>query len=67
MAFARQRKKNRPSHVVMGLLAGEADFGQAMGDTVTAGWDTDCNGATVGELALEDLVARTVAAARRLA
>jgi len=51
----------------MGLLAGEADFGQAMGDTVTAGWDTDCNGATVGELALEDLVARTVAAARRLA
>ena len=26
------------------------DFGAAIGETVTAGWDTDCNGATVGGL-----------------
>jgi len=31
-------------------LNGEGDFGAAIGNTVTAGWDTDCNGATVGGL-----------------
>ncbi|MBT5579560.1 MAG: ADP-ribosylglycohydrolase family protein, partial [Acidimicrobiaceae bacterium] len=35
---------------VWGLLRGADDFSIAIGDTVTAGWDTDCNGATVGAL-----------------
>ena len=29
---------------------GADDFSVAIGDTVAAGWDTDCNGATVGAL-----------------
>lgn len=33
---------------VWGLVSGRDDFGAAIGDTVAAGWDTDCNGATVG-------------------
>lgn len=83
--------------VVWGLLRGEHDFSAAIGDTVAAGWDTDCNAATVGglwglsgreipphwttpwngrvavslagvgELALDDLVDRTVAVARSMA
>jgi ADP-ribosylglycohydrolase len=87
---------NNLALVVWGLLSGEDDFSVAIGDTVAAGWDTDCNGATVGalwglsgrpipghwtapwrgrvavtlagndELALDDLVARTVSVARRL-
>jgi ADP-ribosylglycohydrolase len=36
--------------VVWGLLSGEDDFSTAVGDVVAAGWDTDCNGATVGGL-----------------
>lgn len=36
--------------MVWGLLAGDDDFGRAGGGTVAAGWDTDCNGATVGGL-----------------
>jgi ADP-ribosylglycohydrolase len=28
----------------------DGDFSAALGDTVSAGWDTDCNGATVGGL-----------------
>ena len=88
---------NNLALVVWGLLSGADDFGRAIGDTVAAGWDTDCNGATVGglwglrgesipdawtapwngriavslaavgELALDDLVARTVAVAENLA
>lgn len=84
---------NNLALVVWGLLAGEDDFGAAVGDTVAAGWDTDCNAATVGglwglsgrsipnhwtdpwngrvavqlagigELALDDLVDRTVTVA----
>jgi ADP-ribosylglycohydrolase len=84
---------NNLALVVWGLLAGEHDYSTAVGDTVAAGWDTDCNGATVGglwgltgreiprhwtepwrgrvavtlagvgELALADLVSRTVAVA----
>jgi hypothetical protein len=79
------------------LCAAEDDFGAAIGDAVAAGWDTDCNGATVGglfglmgrtipqawtgpwagrvgvglagyaELALDDLVDRTVAMAAEFA
>lgn len=41
---------NNLALVVWGLLAGRHDFGAAIGDTVAAGWDTDCNGATVGGL-----------------
>jgi ADP-ribosylglycohydrolase len=82
---------NNLALVVWGLLHGGDDFSAAIGDTVAAGWDTDCNGATVGalwgltgrpipphweapwqgrvltslggvgELGLDDLVARTVA------
>ena len=84
---------NNLALVVWGLLAGEHDYSRAVGDTVAAGWDTDCNAATVGglwgltgrdiprhwtepwngrvavalagieELALADLVSRTVAVA----
>lgn len=41
---------NNLAVVVWGLLSGADDFGRAIGDTVAAGWDTDCNGATVGGL-----------------
>ena len=41
---------NNLALVVWGLLRGADDFSIAIGDTVTAGWDTDCNGATVGAL-----------------
>lgn len=88
---------NNLALVVWGLLAGADDYSAAVGDTVAAGWDTDCNGATVGglwgltgrpipehwtapwqgrvavslagmaELCVDDLVARTVAVAMRLA
>lgn len=39
---------NNLALVVCGLLRGEHDFATAIGDTVAGGWDTDCNGATVG-------------------
>jgi ADP-ribosylglycohydrolase len=41
---------NNLAIVVWGLLSGADDFGRVVGDTVAAGWDTDCNGATVGGL-----------------
>lgn len=41
---------NNLALVVWGLLRGGADFSAAIGDTVAAGWDTDCNAATVGAL-----------------
>lgn len=41
---------NNLALVIWGLLSGESDFSKAIGDTVAAGWDTDCNGATVGAL-----------------
>ncbi|MDG2112590.1 MAG: ADP-ribosylglycohydrolase family protein, partial [Actinomycetota bacterium] len=41
---------NNLALVVWGLLRGAEDFSAAIGDTVSAGWDTDCNGATVGAL-----------------
>lgn len=41
---------NNLALVVWGLLRGADDFSVAIGDTVAAGWDTDCNGATVGAL-----------------
>ena len=41
---------NNLALVVWGLLRGADDFSAAIGDTVAAGWDTDCNGATVGAL-----------------
>lgn len=41
---------NNLAIVVWGLLSGRGDFAAAVGDTVAAGFDTDCNGATVGGL-----------------
>ncbi len=41
---------NNLALVVWALLSHADDFGAAIGDVVAAGWDTDCNGATVGAL-----------------
>ena len=41
---------NNLALVVWALLSQPDDFGAAIGDVVAAGWDTDCNGATVGGL-----------------
>lgn len=41
---------NNLALVVWALCASDGDFGAAIGDAVAAGWDTDCNGATVGGL-----------------
>jgi ADP-ribosylglycohydrolase len=87
---------NNLALVVWALLSGAGDFAAAVGEAVAAGWDTDCNGATVGglwglrgepvprrwcepwqgriavtlaglgELAVEDLVDRTLRVARAL-
>jgi ADP-ribosylglycohydrolase len=87
---------NNLALVVWATCSCAGDFSAAIGDAVAAGWDTDCNGATVGglcglmgaaipghwtrpwngrlavglaghsELLLEDVVARTVAVARRI-
>ena len=37
--------------VVYALVSAEGDFVRAITGAVMAGWDTDCNGATVGALA----------------
>ena len=85
---------NNLAVVVWALVRGADDFSVAIGEAVAAGWDTDCNGATVGalwgltgrpipehwtapwggriqtslagigELSVDDLVARTLAVAR---
>ena len=87
---------NNLAVVIWALSAANDDFGAAVGDAVAAGWDTDCNGATVGglfgltgqaipdtwtrqwagrigsglagmgEVRLDDVVARTVTVARSL-
>lgn len=41
---------NNLALVVWALSAFEGDFSAAVGEAVAAGWDTDCNGATVGGL-----------------
>jgi len=41
---------NNLALVVWALSAADGDFSTAVGDAVAAGWDTDCNGATVGGL-----------------
>jgi len=41
---------NNLALVVWALSSANGDFGTAVGDAVAAGWDTDCNGATVGGL-----------------
>jgi ADP-ribosylglycohydrolase len=41
---------NNLALVVWALWRAPDDFGAAIGDVVAAGWDTDCNGATVGAL-----------------
>lgn len=87
---------NNLALVVWALCSSDGDFGAAIGDAVAAGWDTDCNGATVGglfgltgasipdswtrpwagriglslagfnELAVDEVVERTVAVARSI-
>ncbi len=41
---------NNLSLVVWAISSAGGDFSAAVGETVAAGWDTDCNGATVGGL-----------------
>lgn len=41
---------NNLSLVVWALCSSHGDFSAAIGNAVAAGWDTDCNGATVGGL-----------------
>ena len=41
---------NNLALVVWALLSAGSDFSVAIGEAVAAGWDTDCNGATVGGL-----------------
>ena len=41
---------NNLAVVVWALLSHPDDYSAAVGDAVAAGWDTDCNGATVGGL-----------------
>lgn len=41
---------NNLAVVVWALCSADGDFGAAIGNAVAAGWDTDCNGATVGGL-----------------
>jgi ADP-ribosylglycohydrolase len=41
---------NNLALVVWALCSADGDFGAAVGNAVAAGWDTDCNGATVGAL-----------------
>ncbi len=42
---------NNLAVVVWALSTADGDFSTAVGEAVAAGWDTDCNGATVGGLA----------------
>ena len=87
---------NNLALVVWAVCSANGDFGAGIGDAVAAGWDTDCNAATVGgllglsgariddswtrpwqgricvslagvdELALDDVVDRTVSIARKI-
>ena len=41
---------NNLALVVWAIASADGDFSRAVGDVVAAGWDTDCNGATVGGL-----------------
>ena len=41
---------NNLALVVWALCSADGDFSAAIGNAVAAGWDTDCNGATVGGL-----------------
>jgi ADP-ribosylglycohydrolase len=36
--------------VALGILYGKGDYGVSVGTAVMGGWDTDCNGATVGSV-----------------
>ncbi len=41
---------NNAAVVVAALLHGQGNFSRTIGLAVTAGWDTDCNGATAGSI-----------------
>jgi ADP-ribosylglycohydrolase len=41
---------NNLALVVWAVLSYQDDYSAAVGEAVAAGWDTDCNGATVGGL-----------------
>jgi ADP-ribosylglycohydrolase len=45
---------NNLSVVVWALCSSNGDFGAAIGDAVAAGWDTDCNGALVTRMGLDE-------------
>ena len=48
--FSPVHSLNNLALVVWALKSADGDFSRAIGDVVAAGWDTDCNGATVGGL-----------------
>ena len=50
MATARDPKALNNLALVVWALLGFEDYGEAVGNVVAAGLDTDCNGATVGGL-----------------
>ncbi|MGC5170101.1 ADP-ribosylglycohydrolase family protein [Microbacterium sp. DT81.1] len=54
---------NNAAVVVAALLVGGGDFHRAVTFAVMAGWDTDCNGATVGSIMGALLGARRIPAA----
>ncbi|MBS7279032.1 MAG: ADP-ribosylglycohydrolase family protein, partial [Candidatus Freyarchaeota archaeon] len=41
---------NNAALVIMGLLCGEGDFEKSITTSVMGGFDTDCNGATIGSI-----------------
>ncbi len=41
---------NNAALVTLGLLYGDGDYARSIGIAVMGGWDTDCNGATVGSI-----------------
>ena len=41
---------NNALNVVLALLYGDGDFSKSICIAVMCGWDTDCNGATVGSI-----------------
>ena len=48
--YHRTHTINNACLVLLGLLYGEGDFERAISIAVMGGWDTDCNGATVGSI-----------------
>jgi len=49
-SYHRVHTINNAALVLLGLLYGEGDFERSITISVMGGWDTDCNGATVGSI-----------------